>query len=118
MLSKLKQLPELAALLLLTLLGLLFFMLTNPSKLPPVALMIGFAILAGIVYSLLRLLGQVAGLHERLSEGRYRLLLGAGTALPVLLLALQSLGQLTIRDAITLVILFAAGFLYIGRMAT
>lgn len=115
MTDKLKQLPELAVLAALTLAGLIFFMATDPGKLPPIMLMVGFAILGGIIYSGLRLAGRLSGLQERFGRERYGLLLFAATALPVILIAMQSLGQLTARDTVTFAVLFLAGCLYISR---
>lgn len=118
MLERLRRLPELTALPLLIIVGLLFFMLTNPERLPPVALMIGFIILGGTIYCGVRLALRATGVHDRLKRGQYRVIVVAVTALPVLLLALQSLGQLTVRDTLTLVILVAGGALYAYRMSS
>lgn len=115
--DKLKQIPELTALLICMIAGLAFFMLTDPGRLAPVMLMVGYALLAGVLYSAIRLTGRLSGLQSRFGGERYKLLLIAATALPLILLAMQSLGQLTIRDTVTIVILFAAGCLYISRTA-
>jgi hypothetical protein len=39
-----------------------------------------------------------------------------GTALPMLILVLQALGQLTIRDLLTIVALFAIAHFYLSRI--
>jgi hypothetical protein len=117
MLDKLKQLPELAALPLLIIVGLLFFASTNPANLPPAALMVGFLFLAGVMYCLVRLVTRLSGLQDRLSKGKYNALLVTMTALPVILVAMQSIGQLTVRDAVTIGVLFLVFGFYISRMS-
>jgi hypothetical protein len=114
-LQMLRQVPELAALGLFLLLGLILFTVTNPSHVPPAVLMAGFFILFGIFYSALRLLGRSMGFKERLKPVQYNGLILGCAALPVMLLALQSIGQLTVRDTVTLVIIFAAGYFYVSR---
>lgn len=99
------------------LLGMIFFSITNPKNVPPVVLVVGFLLLTGIIYSFLRLIAKLFSLKERLTVGQYKGLLIGGTALPVMMLALQSIGQLTVRDSITLVILFIAGYFYISRIS-
>jgi hypothetical protein len=116
MLQTFKKLPELASLLLFIVVGLGFFALTNPKNLPPAVLIFGFVILLGIMYSLASLIARAAGLKERVSKGQYNGILTGATVLPVALLALQSLGQLTIRDIVTLGVLSVAAYLYISRM--
>src|SRR3712207_4195191 len=109
-LERIKRLPELALLLVLLAVGLLFFTLTNPNSVPLVFLVFGFLILAAIIYCTLRLIGKTTGLSNRVGAQKYSGLLIGGTVLPVALLALQSIGQLTLRDAVTLLILFVAGY--------
>lgn len=116
MLQILKKLPELAALLLFIAVGLVFFASTDPKNLPPAALIFGFIILTGIMYCAARLVARLSGLRARVSKGQYSGILTGATVLPVAVLALQSLGQLTLRDVITLGVLSVAGYLYISRM--
>jgi hypothetical protein len=111
----LKKWPELSMLGGFGLAALILFSLTNPGHVPPAVLVVGFFVLFGIFYSGLRLIGRVTGLQGRLRRLQYNALLIGGAALPVILLALQSIGQLTIRDAVTLVIIFVAGYFYISR---
>lgn len=113
----LKQMPDLAGLLAGLLLGLVFFALTDPRRMPPAVLMVGFAIILAVLYCGLRLIGRTTGLQERLRPGQYQGLLFVGTVLPVLLLGLQSLGQLTPRDVVALVLVFAIGYFYISRLS-
>lgn len=117
MFQTLKKLPELAALPLLILIGLAFFAATDPSKLPPAALILGFAILTGILYCIVRLIARAAGLRTKMTKVQYDGLLAGATVLPILLLALQSLGQLTVRDSITLAVLAIAAYFYMSRLS-
>lgn len=111
----LKKWPDLSLLIGFCVLALILFTVTNPSHVPPAVLVLGFFVLFGIFYSGFRLIGRVTGLKERLSRLQYNGLLIGVAALPVMLLALQSIGQLTIRDTITLAIIFVAGYFYISR---
>lgn len=113
----LKRTPELLLLAFCLVAGLIFFAVTNPRDLPPVLLMFGFAIILGVLYSGLRLAGRALGVQDKLRPGQYKGLIFCGTVLPVLLLALQSLGQLTVRDVVTLILLFAIGFFYLSRIS-
>ena len=108
--------PEIVILPLFILAGTLFFLLINPRSVPPAVLMIAFLIVLGILYSAVRLIFRVTGIDKRLKPMQYKGLMIASTLLPVILLALQSLGQLTLRDVTTLVILYAAGYFYVSRM--
>jgi hypothetical protein len=111
-----KRLPELGALCGLLLIAAGFFILTNPLTVPPAVLMIGFVILFAIAYCILSLLFRTTGLKERWSGTQARGYLIGGAALPVILLALESLGQLTVRDVITLAVIYGIGYFYMGRM--
>jgi predicted membrane channel-forming protein YqfA (hemolysin III family) len=110
-----KRLPELAILGACLAASIIFFSAVNPQNVPPALLMVGFVLVVGILYSCLKLLARALRLQDRLRPGQYKGFLFTGTVLPVLLLALQSLGQLTVRDVVTLVLLFAIGFFYISR---
>jgi hypothetical protein len=116
MLEKIRRMPDLMALPLTIAAGLIFFAASNPKNLPPAALIIGFLIVAAIIYSFIRLVARLFGWREKWSKTHYAGLLVVGTSLPVLLLALQSIGQLTPRDVITLVVLFVAGYIYASRI--
>lgn len=113
----LKKLPELALLGCSVVAGLVFFALTNPSTLPPAALMLGFLVLFGVTFSVVMLIMRLLGLKERLPRHYSRGVAVGIAALPVLLLAMQSLGQLTLRDTITLGVLYVTGYFYLSRMA-
>jgi hypothetical protein len=114
----LKRLPELAVLLALCLCAVTFFAVTNPKNVPPIVLVAGFVLLLGIWYCLLRLAMRLSGAQERLTGGQYNGLLLGLTIVPIMLLALQSIGQLTARDVVTLSVLFAAGYFYVSRMSS
>jgi membrane protein implicated in regulation of membrane protease activity len=117
MYQTLRKMPELAALPLLIVIGLGFFTVTNPAKLPPAVLMVGFAILTGILYCIVRLVARLLNLKERVTKGQYNGILAGATGLPIMMLALQSLGQLTVRDTVTLAVLAAAGYFYMSRLS-
>lgn len=91
-------------------LGLVVFMfLTNPTDLPSVILVVPFILCYIIAFLSIRLLlGKLGG---GIRTGASALLAG----LVVVLLALQSLGQLTARDTVMVILLFGVAFLYIKR---
>lgn len=111
-----KRSPELAFLAVCCIAGLVFFSVTSPNTMPPAGLIFGFAIILGTIYASLKVILRVTGLQPKLQAGQYTGLLFGGTVLPVLLLALQSLGQLTVRDVVALILLFAVGYFYMSRM--
>jgi phosphatidylglycerophosphate synthase len=114
-LQMLKKWPDATMLGVFILVGLVLFTLTNPQHVAPAVLVVGFFVLFGIFYSALRLVGRKKGLKERLRPLQYNGLMIGAAALPVMLLALQSIGQLTIRDTITLIVIFVAGYFYVSR---
>jgi hypothetical protein len=89
--------------LLLVLADLLFFSFTNPSSVASFVLIIGFLLLIATLYWLVRL--AVTGIcfyipALRHTRGRLTIFI---TGIIGALLALQSIGQLTTRDAIVIV---------------
>jgi hypothetical protein len=89
----------------------LFFTTTNPNKVASSVLIVGFALVALTIYGLLRLLLAVAtfyGLPLKNRGRRIALLIGISTAIGV---ALQSLGELTLRDVVVLILL--TGLIYV-----
>ena len=96
----------------LLLLGALL-LLTDPQKLPAVFLVLPFVLIFGtlvfIFAFILVLQGTVPFRAVRLAA--------FGAALPAALLTLHSLGQLTLRDVVTLGLLFGVGYLYVTRIA-
>lgn len=95
---------------------LVFMVVCQPSQLPVIVLIVPFVLLFTGLFSLWGLLQM---LYERFitkKQGRRHRRLGAmvcGSA--VLLVILQSLGQLTLRDAGTVAAIAVIGYLYVAR---
>lgn len=109
----------LPGLLLVTALAVLLAIMfgTNPEQAPPYVSMIIFVALYGVVVAiswfvlaLMRFLGAFKWPSKRL--WRYA---GVGALLPVALLLLQSIGQLTVRDVALLAIFGGLVGLYVHR---
>jgi hypothetical protein len=89
-----------------------FFNTTNPSKTPSGLLIVGFVLVALSVYAVLRILlvlATIYGLPLAQHGRRQALFLGGVCAV---LVALQSLGELTLRDVVVLVLLTLIAYLY------
>lgn len=100
--------------------SLLFFSLVPPTSIPLVMLVVGFIMLGMLLYGIFKLILLVTGLQERLKPLQRRSILLLGVCLPLLLIMLQSLGQLTMRDTLTLSGLFIVGVFYVlhlGRVS-
>lgn len=99
-------------------LGLLFGV-TNPENLPVAIFILVFLVLYGLSYSLIALLGL--GAHNvgliRWEHKKIERTAAFAAVLPVFLLVLQSIGQLTARDVLLAVGLFGLLFMYISRAA-
>lgn len=94
---------------------LLFMVLTKPAALPVVVLIVPFILLFIALMSLWRLL-QAIGAHYLIGRSPKGERLGIIACISVvLLLILQSLGQLTLRDSLTVIALATIGYLYIIR---
>ena len=95
----------------------LFMALFRPDKLPVVFLIVPFVLLFFALYSTWHLLDSVR--RQYFAKGntdRPRRRLGLSICISlVLLLVLQSLGQLTARDVITVLAIVALGYVYLGR---
>jgi hypothetical protein len=86
---------------------------TQPAKLPSVVLIVPFALMFAILALTIAL--AVGWRHGGMSARALRAgFLGA--TLPILLLILQSVGQLTVRDALTLFALFAITYFYMSKV--
>ena len=98
--------------------GLLAFMtLFRPANLPVVALIVPFVLIYVSFYNLWRLFGLVRHRYF-VKDGEWKPHRKLGMAICcclVLLLVLQSLGQLTLRDVVTLVAIVALGYVYVAR---
>jgi hypothetical protein len=91
---------------------------TNPAKLPSALLIAPFLFLFVAIYltvkELLNLMGGgVQNKIVRFKASRPRLIAGIIAAFPVLLLVLQSIGQLTAWDVLMVVALFIVAYFYI-----
>ncbi len=97
--------------------GLLAFMtLFRPNSLPVVLLIVPFVLVYAALYSLWRLIGSLRSRYFLfVTTRRYNHLGMAVSGSLVLLLILQSLGQLTLRDIVTVVAIIALGYLYLAR---
>lgn len=102
---------------------LAFMMLFQPDKLPVVALIVPFVMVYVAFYAFWRLFGLLrAGYFAHFAQNgansAWKPHKKLGMALSgslVLLLVLQSLGQLTARDVATVVAIIALGYLYLTR---
>lgn len=91
-------------------LGLLL-LLTDPRQLPSVVLILPFLLLF-LILSLTA--AAVSRPYIAVRSRRLRMSFTLG-AFPVLLLVLQSLGQLTVRDTLAILALSAIAYFYISR---
>lgn len=92
----------------------LFFGLTNPNNVPSWALIVGFALVAASFYALLLVILKMAsfyGLAKGANEKRVARLLGVSGGIAI---ALQSLGELSLRDVVVLLMLTAIAYGYIS----
>lgn len=86
------------------------FASSDPGHLPSAALVVPFALIFIVLFvGLSSLIGHTLSVQKRL---RVALL---GATLPTLLLVLQSLGQLTVRDMFTAMALFCIAYFYLSR---
>lgn len=99
---------------------LILLLLSNPTRLPSAVLILPFILLFVSIYmtvkEVLHLLrggeqNKVVGMRAH----RPRLIAGLIACFPVLLLVLQSIGQLTAWDVLTVVALFVITYFYITR---
>jgi len=103
---------------LICLVFLLIILSTNPQSSPVVVLIIPFILLYILFFSIVSglLRKNIRTLQDKHSRAR-RSLAAVIAALPVILLALQSIGQLTIRDAVTLLIMAVVLGFYVTRIS-
>jgi hypothetical protein len=87
---------------------------TQPTKLPSFVLIVPFLLMFCALALGISLI--IAWRSSKLTAKNVRI--GAlGAALPILLLVLQSIGQLTVRDVLIIVVLFVLAYFYVARMA-
>ncbi|HJQ07852.1 MAG TPA: hypothetical protein VJ836_00035 [Candidatus Saccharimonadales bacterium] len=103
-----------AKIIIFSLLFLVILLLTTqPRSLPSFLLILPFLLLFSILSFTLAGLFQKVGVSRRKSV-RLGVL---GSLLPVMLLILQSIGQLTLRDLLTMAALFCIGYFYFSRIS-
>jgi hypothetical protein len=92
-------------------------MVSKPDGLPVIGLIVPFVLLFFALYSTWRLLGLLRARYTTQGgELRGRPRLGVAVCLSlVLLLVLQSLGQLTVKDVVTVGAIAVLGYLYMTR---
>jgi hypothetical protein len=90
---------------------LLLFLLTNPADVPSFILPLPFLLIFIVLLALISILLQKRGLSAQRSWRVGALC----AAVPLTLLILQSIGQLTVRDLLTIAALFALSYFYIAR---
>jgi hypothetical protein len=95
---------------------ILFYLVIPPTSIPLVMLIVGFIVMGVLAYSVMKLVLVLTGLQARLRPMQRRAIMLLAVCLPLLLLMMQSLGQLTIRDTLTLGGLFVVGVFYILRV--
>lgn len=100
-------------------LALMLFTLTNPQSAPAAILIVPFILLYILFLYLFNvtLKRNVKALTSSANRRKRLSIAGILAALPVMLLALQSIGQLTVRDVITLVILISILGFYVTRIS-
>jgi quinol-cytochrome oxidoreductase complex cytochrome b subunit len=91
---------------------LIFFFFTNPETLPSVVLVVPFV----LIFTFLALVFKT--LVDKTMRRRNTAITLLFSGFVVVLLALQTLGQLTLRDIIMVTALFCVAFLYIYRRST
>ncbi len=103
-------------------LAVAFFSLTNPTKMPAALFIMAFVLLFVVIYGLVTVLVYVAGVvlgtlgQERLRP-RVRIIKLTSAAIITVLLGLSSIGQLTVKDILTLGIFFGLLYFYVTRLA-
>ncbi|HEY5667677.1 MAG TPA: hypothetical protein VIR03_00770 [Candidatus Saccharimonadales bacterium] len=92
---------------------LVLFSTTDPNKVPSFVLPVPFVLL------FISLLVAAMWLLQKHGMGMSRSV-RVGTlcaSIPIVILVLQSIGQLTVKDVLTIVVLFAVSYFYIARSA-
>lgn len=94
--------------------------LSNPSELPSVALIVPFILFFIAIYITVKetiwlLSGEEKNDPAHLRATRPKLIAGLVASFPVILLVLQSIGQLTAWDVLTAIALFIVAYFYVMR---
>jgi hypothetical protein len=100
-------------------LTLLFLIMTNPSKLPSFALVVPFVLITIILYlALMTFIEYIKGSKNSdhsVYIVRPRVVAAMVAGFPVILLVLQSIGQLSLRDVLTVVTIFLLVYFYSAK---
>lgn len=97
----------------------IFFMATHPERLPTFMFSVVFAVLYGIGFSVMMGVG-VWIRHRTMTSAAHRRMQKHAAIIalwPTLMLILQSIGQLTLRDIIITTVLLVLLYFYAVRMA-
>jgi hypothetical protein len=101
--------------LLLTLVTLVvLFLTTDPAHLASPFLIVPFFLIFSLLAFALLALLRLTDIYAP----KRRAIVLVGATIPTLLLVLQSIGQLTIRDVLTLGAIIALSYVYISRLMT
>jgi hypothetical protein len=92
---------------------LVLFFSVEPNKVPSFMLVVPFILLFILLVSSISSFLQKQGVEDK--KGIKIAVLCAG--LPMLLLVLQSIGQLTLRDVLAVLLLFGLSYFYLSRTA-
>jgi uncharacterized membrane protein YfhO len=95
-----------------------FFMGTNPNKVPSVVLIAGLLLLIATMYCVVRAVLMVAGLYIPILRRRQHRLGIFLTLTGAVLLALQSVEQLSVRDTLVIVPLAIVFYIYVTYVKT
>lgn len=119
--SRLGHFFGLGRLLLLYVALIAFLMFTNPANLPSVMIILPFAgLFCAIYFSAVECWRPSGRIGKNNTASRHRLARPRATAafvagLPVLLLVLQSIGQLTVWDVLTAAAIFVIAYFYVSK---
>lgn len=98
---------------------IVLFLTTEPTKLPAAVLTLPFLVLFATIFAISWIvMVRMARREQVIPRRRIAAFALLYASLPMLLLLLQSIGQLTIRDTITLFVLFGVLYFYITRTNT
>jgi hypothetical protein len=90
---------------------LILFFGVDPNRVPSFMLVIPFILLFTLLFLGISLILDKRGMPSKKSMK----VAGLCASLPILLLVLQSIGQLTVRDVLTVLLLFALSYFYISH---
>lgn len=91
----------------------LFFGLTDPAKVASLWLVAGYLLAVVNLYWFFRVLVAVAGVYMKPIQRQQRHLTGVLTVTAAILLGMQSMGQLSVKDMAVLLPLVVLGYFYL-----